>query len=185
MTPEATPGIHGGHEEPGVPARARVGERQEALGVVGGGTEEAGIVGITADDSVEGHDIRRTNGWSDHSEVSVGEGHSVGMSEPSCLSHCDVEVRSRRVDLGGTTETVPEQDVMNGADTSADVEKGRIGWERGVLHRSEELSGGRIGAPPMQALQIVLGNPAVELLIGGTAMAGGHKEFTVDSLRCG
>jgi hypothetical protein len=37
----------------------------------------------------------------------------------------------------------------------------------------------------MQALQIVLGNPAVELLIGGTAMASGHKEFTVDSLRCG
>jgi hypothetical protein len=106
------------------------------LGVVGGGTEESGIIGVAADDSVEGHHVGGSDRRGDRSEVGMGEGHSVRVAQPCRLGHRDGEVGLGRVNLGGASKPVCEEDVVNGTDPAADVEEGRVGWERARLDRS-------------------------------------------------
>lgn len=142
--------------------------------MVGGGAKEPGIVGIAADHAIEGNDIGRGDRWSELAEVSVREGRSVRVAKAPRFRHGDLEVGLGRINLSSPGKTVLEQDVLNGPDPSADVEKSRLGGQRGCSQRREELPRGRIGTPPAETPQVVLGDRPVELLVGGAAMAGAH-----------
>ena len=180
MTPEPAPGIHRSHKEPGVPARPRVGEGDQAPGMVGGGPEESGIIGIAADHPVEGHDVRGIDGRRDRAEVGVSKGHPIRVPQPLRLGRSDGDVGLGGVNLGGAREAVLEQNVVNDTNPSADIEERRAGGKGTPLHRGQELPCSWIGAPAMKAAQVVIGQPAIELLLGSTAMADGHTRVTGD-----
>jgi hypothetical protein len=87
-----------------------------------------------------------------------------------------------RVNLGGVSEAMIQKDMLNGANPSPDVEDGRMGREGALLHGVEELSSGRIRAPPEEPPQVTLGDTWIELLLGRTAVARGHGRYGPDRM---
>lgn len=72
VSPEVVPGVHGGHEEPRVPPGVGEGKGEQALGMIGRRPEEPGVIGIAADDPIEGYDVGWRRGRSQGTKVCVG-----------------------------------------------------------------------------------------------------------------
>jgi hypothetical protein len=143
-------------------------------GMIGGRREQAGVVGIAAHDAVEGHHVGEREGGGYFPKVGIPESHALTVAQALCFLVRDREVRRGRVYVRCLAKAPVEQCVMDRAYAPSDVEDSRVGWQRRLTNRGQELSGTRIGPAPTKSPRLAPRSSAVEFRIVGTAMTGSH-----------
>jgi hypothetical protein len=81
-------------------------------------------LGITADDSIERHDVRVCQAWRERQEIPLQKAYTLGVTTPSCLSSGGIDVCRCCIDVHDRVSACVEQFVVDDADSSADVQQG-------------------------------------------------------------
>lgn len=138
------------------------------------GGEEPRIIRITTDHAIERDHVRRRQDGSYRREVPKLKLHSPVVSQPLGLLSRSGEVRLRGIQVDRVAEAALQEDVMNGADASTNVEQCRRRGERAGLDGRQQVSGGSIRPAPAEPAEISPSDGGIKLLIGSTTVAASH-----------